>query len=48
MGTIRVVIENIQPQIDGGSVPVRRVAGESVSVAVRIFTDGHDEIDAAV
>jgi starch synthase (maltosyl-transferring) len=48
MGTIRVVIENIQPQIDGGSVPVRRVAGESVSVAVRIFTDGHDEIDAAL
>ena len=48
MGTIRVVIENIQPQIDGGSAPVRRVAGEEVSVEVRIFTDGHDEIDGAL
>ncbi|HSY07105.1 MAG TPA: alpha-1,4-glucan--maltose-1-phosphate maltosyltransferase [Steroidobacteraceae bacterium] len=48
MGTIRVVIENIQPQIDGGSVPVRRVAGEEVGVEVRVFTDGHDEIDGAL
>ena len=48
MGTIRVVIENIQPQIDGGSTPVRRVAGEDVSVEARIFTDGHDQIDGAL
>jgi starch synthase (maltosyl-transferring) len=48
MGTIRVVIENVQPQIDGGSAPVRRVAGENVTVEARIFTDGHDEIDGAL
>jgi starch synthase (maltosyl-transferring) len=48
MGTIRVVIENIQPQIDGGSTAVRRVAGEDVSVEARIFTDGHDHIDGAL
>jgi starch synthase (maltosyl-transferring) len=48
MGTIRVVIENIQPQIDGGSTPVRRVTGEEVSVEARIFTDGHDQIDGAL
>ena len=48
MGTIRVVIENIQPQLDSGSTPVRRVAGEEVSVEARIFTDGHDQIDGAL
>ena len=48
MGTIRVVIENIQPQIDGGSTPVRRVVGEDVSVEARIFTDGHAQIDGAL
>jgi len=48
MGTIRVVIEDVQPQIDSGSTAVRRVAGEDVSVAARIFTDGHDHIDGAL
>jgi len=48
MGTIRVVIESVQPQIDGGSVPVRRVTGENVRVEARIFTDGHDQIDGAL
>ena len=48
MGTIRVVIENIQPQIDGGNTSVRRVAGEAVRVEARIFTDGHDQIDGAL
>jgi starch synthase (maltosyl-transferring) len=48
MGTIRVVIEDIQPQIDGGRAPVRRVAGEDVTVEARIFTDGHDQIDGAL
>ncbi len=48
MGNTRVVIENLEPQIDGGTIPVRRVSGESVVVEARIFTDGHDEIDAAL
>ena len=48
MGTIRVVIESVEPQIDGGSAPVRRVAGENVKVEARIFTDGHDQIDGAL
>jgi starch synthase (maltosyl-transferring) len=48
MSKVRVVIENVQPQIDGGAVPVRRVVGESVAVEARIYTDGHDELSAAL
>jgi len=48
MATIRVVIEDIEPQVDGGSATVRRVKGEEVKVEVRIFTDGHDQIDGAL
>ncbi len=48
MATIRVVIEDIEPQVDGGSAAVRRVSGEEVKVEVRIFTDGHDQIDGAL
>ncbi|HEY5102976.1 MAG TPA: maltotransferase domain-containing protein, partial [Steroidobacteraceae bacterium] len=48
MATIRVVIDDIAPQIDGGSVPVRRVIGEEVIVEVRIYTDGHDQIDGCL
>jgi starch synthase (maltosyl-transferring) len=48
MSKVRVVIENIQPQIDGGAVPVRRVVGETVVVEARIYTDGHDELSGAL
>jgi starch synthase (maltosyl-transferring) len=48
MGTIRVVIDSVEPQVDGGSAPVRRVVGENVKVEARIFTDGHDQIDGAL
>ena len=39
MDNIRVVIESLEPQIDAGSVPVRRVAGEEVQVEAT-FPDG--------
>jgi starch synthase (maltosyl-transferring) len=48
MGKSRVVIENMEPQIDGGTTAVRRVSGESVVIEARIYTDGHDEIDGAL
>jgi starch synthase (maltosyl-transferring) len=38
----RVVIENVQPQIDCGRFPVKRVVGDHVTVTADIFTDGHD------
>jgi len=38
----RVVIENVQPEIDEGRFPIKRVIGEEVEVAADIFADGHD------
>ena len=44
----RVVIENVQPEIDGGKYPIKRVQGERVDVSADIFADGHDTIRAAL
>jgi starch synthase (maltosyl-transferring) len=44
----RVVIEHVQPQVDGGRFPAKRVAGDTVTVRADIFADGHDVIVAAL
>ncbi|MBI2816186.1 MAG: alpha-1,4-glucan--maltose-1-phosphate maltosyltransferase [Acidobacteria bacterium] len=43
-GRCRVVIEGVQPQIDGGRFPIKRVNGETVQVQADIFADGHDKL----
>jgi starch synthase (maltosyl-transferring) len=43
---LRVVIERVRPQIDGGRFPIKRTPGEAVRVTADIFADGHDEIVA--
>ena len=43
-----VVIENLQPLINGGRFPIKRVIGEDVAVEVDIFKDGHDVVAAAL
>lgn len=45
-GQKRVVIEHIEPQINKGCFPIKRVVGEIVSVKATIFADGHDLIGA--
>ncbi|MBL0743655.1 alpha-1,4-glucan--maltose-1-phosphate maltosyltransferase [Chryseolinea lacunae] len=45
-GKSRVVIENVQPQVDGGLYPAKRTIGERVTVTADIFGDGHDHIRA--
>ncbi len=40
----RVVIERLQPEIDGGRFPIKRTVGETVSVTVDMFADGHDAV----
>jgi starch synthase (maltosyl-transferring) len=45
-GRKRVVIEHVQPEIDGGRFPIKRVVGEKVVVQAAIFADGHDSISA--
>ncbi len=42
----RVVIENVQPEIDCGRFPIKRIVGEKVVVLADIFADGHDSIAA--
>jgi starch synthase (maltosyl-transferring) len=43
-----VVIENIQPCVDGGRLAVKRVAGEELIVTADLFKDGHDIMAAAL
>jgi starch synthase (maltosyl-transferring) len=42
----RVVIERVDPEIDGGRYPIKRTIGEKVRVAADIFADGHDRLGA--
>ncbi|MGH2615922.1 MAG: alpha-1,4-glucan--maltose-1-phosphate maltosyltransferase, partial [Thermomicrobiales bacterium] len=43
-----VIIERVQPEIDGGRYPVKRIQGDILEVAADIFKDGHDKIAAVV
>ena len=45
-GQSRVIIENVQPQVDEGLYPAKRAVGERVDVTADIFSDGHDHIRA--
>ena len=47
-GQQRVIIENIQPDVDGGRYPAKRTVGENVVVTADIFGDGHDHLRAHV
>jgi len=47
-GKLRVIIENVQPIVDGGLYPAKRTVGERVDVTANIFGDGHDHIRAVV
>jgi starch synthase (maltosyl-transferring) len=42
----RVVIENVEPEVEEGVYPIKRVIGESVVVQADIFADGHDTLYA--
>ena len=39
-----VVIENLQPLLDGGRYAIKRMAGEPTRVTADVFKDGHDVI----
>jgi starch synthase (maltosyl-transferring) len=41
-----IVIENLQPLIDGGRYPIKRITGEDLAVEADIFKDGHDVVAA--
>jgi len=44
----RVVIEHVQPEIDGGRFPIKRTPGEAVVVTADVFADGHDRLAGVV
>jgi starch synthase (maltosyl-transferring) len=44
----RVVVERLQPEIDGGRFPIKRTVGEIVSVTADVFADGHDVLAGVV
>jgi len=43
-GRSRVVIEALEPTVDGGRYPIKRVVGDRVTVEADIFADGHDAL----
>jgi starch synthase (maltosyl-transferring) len=43
-GRQRVIIEKVQPEIDAGRFPIKRVIGQTVAVEADAFTDSHDVI----
>src|SRR6476469_1345467 len=44
----RVIVERIEPEIDGGRFPIKRTVGETVDVTATIFADGHDVVGAVL
>ncbi|MGH8206670.1 MAG: alpha-1,4-glucan--maltose-1-phosphate maltosyltransferase, partial [Steroidobacteraceae bacterium] len=47
-GTLRVVIEDISPCVDGGRFAAKRTLGERVTVQANVFADGHDVVNCAL
>jgi starch synthase (maltosyl-transferring) len=45
-GQQRVIIQNVQPEVEGGLYPAKRTIGEFVEVTADIFCDGHDHLRA--
>ena len=45
-GQMRVIIQALKPEIDGGRFPIKRTVGENVIVEADIFSDGHEVISA--
>lgn len=43
-----VVIENLEPLLDGGRYPIKAVEGDDLVVSADIFKDGHDLVSAVL
>jgi starch synthase (maltosyl-transferring) len=44
----RVIVEGVEPCVDGGRFPAKRSVGQSLTVEADIFTDGHDKLAAVL
>ncbi|MGB3589352.1 MAG: alpha-1,4-glucan--maltose-1-phosphate maltosyltransferase [Tunicatimonas sp.] len=47
-GKQRVIIANVDPQVQNGQFPIKRSVGEAVQVEADIFADSHDKIRSFV
>ena len=45
-GRSRVVIDNVEPELDCGRFPIKRIVDDTVFVEADVFGDGHDEVRA--
>jgi len=45
-GRSRVIIEDVQPQVDCGVHAVKRIVGDTIKISSVIYGDGHDHVDA--
>ncbi len=45
-GRKRIVIEEVQPTVNSGRYPAKRIVGDTVEVTAAIFGDGHDHVAA--
>jgi len=43
-----IAIEDVQPELDGGHWPIKRVVGDAIEVSADIFKEGHDLLQARV
>ena len=43
-----IVIEHVRPAVDDGRYPVKRVAGDTLTVTADIFKEGHDLLAASI
>src|SRR5262249_41512391 len=44
----RVIVENVEPELDGGRFPVKRCVGAAVEVSADIHADGHEMLGAVL
>jgi len=44
----RLIIEAVEPRVDDGRFPIKRVVGEKVSVSADIYKEGHHKLAALV
>lgn len=43
-----IVIQNVDPELDGGRYPIKREVGDTLEVRADIFKEGHDKIAAVL
>ncbi|MBV9653604.1 MAG: DUF3416 domain-containing protein [Acetobacteraceae bacterium] len=44
----RVAVENVTPSVDGGAFPVKRIAGDAVTVEADVIADGHEVVSVVL